>query len=66
MTLVTTPEITVPGSITGNGATIVIDNVADNSLATFAFAPANKAAPSVKFFNASPPITNASPTATTP
>src|SRR6185436_206558 len=43
MTLVTAPEITVPGSITGTGATIVIDNVADNSLATFAFAPANKA-----------------------
>ena len=41
MTLVTAPEITVPGTITGTGATIVIDNVADNTLATFAFA--NKA-----------------------
>lgn len=41
MTLVTAPEIKVPGSITGTGSTIVIDNVADNTLATFAFA--NKA-----------------------
>jgi hypothetical protein len=41
MTLVSAPEITVPGSDHGTGATIVIDNVADNTLATFAFA--NKA-----------------------
>lgn len=41
MSLVTASEITVPGTISGTGATIVIDNVADNTLATFAFA--NKA-----------------------
>ena len=41
MSLVTAAEITVPGTIAGTGATIVIDNVADNTLATFAFA--NKA-----------------------
>jgi hypothetical protein len=38
MTLVAAAEIKVPGTISGTGSTIVIDNVADNTLATFAFA----------------------------
>ncbi len=41
MSLVTAAEITVPGTIAGTGATIVIDNVADNTMASFVFA--NKA-----------------------
>src|SRR5205823_4030762 len=38
MTIVTAAEIKMPGTISGSGSTLVVENTTDSALTTFAFA----------------------------